>query len=232
MTKFTWLGHSTFLIDVEGGPVILVDPWMSGNPSFPERFELERVDLLLLTHGHFDHIGSALEVAQQHEPEVLCSFEVAVWLGSKGVQKVTGMNLGGSFETQGVRVTMTQALHSSSIDDEGRQAYAGVAAGFVVRQPDGRAFYCAGDTDVFGDMQLIRRLHSPSLAMLPIGDLYTMGPEEAAVACELLAPEVVLPMHWGTFPVLTGTPEGLRRELGAGSNVRVPDLKPGDTYDW
>lgn len=232
MTKFTWLGHSTFFIEVEGGPAILVDPWLSGNPAYPESFQLGNVDLLLITHGHFDHISSAVSVALQHEPEVLCGYEISGWLGKKGVKNVTGMNLGGSFKTQGLRVTMTRALHSSSIDDEGQQIYAGVASGFVVRQPDGRAFYCAGDTDVFSDMQLIRRLHRPTLAMLPIGDLFTMGPEEAALACHFLEPEVVLPMHWGTFPVLTGTPQGLRRELGPGSRVVVPDLDPGDTFDW
>ena len=232
MTKFTWLGHSMFLIEVGDGPSILVDPWISDNPSYPEGFAFPGVDLLLITHGHFDHIGSAVEVAQQHDPMILCSFEVAGWLESKGVQGVTGMNLGGSLETQGVRVTMTQALHSSSIGEPDHPIYAGVAAGFVVRQPDARTFYCAGDTDVFGDMQLIRRLHKPSLAMLPIGDLYTMGPEGAAVACEFLSPQVVLPMHWGTFPALTGTPRQLRAALGPETTVVVPDLKPGDTYSW
>ncbi len=232
MTKFTWLGHSTFFIELEDGPAILVDPWLAGNPSYPDGFEFNGIDLMLITHGHFDHIDSAVEVAQQHSPEVLCAFEVAVWLNSKGVERVTGMNLGGSLETQGVRVTMTQALHSSSIGEDGKQVYAGVAAGFVVQQPDGRTFYCSGDTDVFSDMQLIRRLHKPSLAMLPIGDLYTMGAAEAALACEFLEPEVVLPMHWGTFPALTGTPQQLRAELGPESAVTVPDLKPGATYVW
>ncbi len=232
MTRFTWLGHSTFLIEVGDGPVILIDPWFSGNPSFPDGFKIPRIDLLLVTHGHFDHIGGAVEVARQHAPEVLCTFEVAGWLGSKRIARVTGMNLGGSLDTQGLRITMTQALHSSSIDEGGKPLYGGVAAGFVIRQPDQRTFYCAGDTDVFGDMQLIRRLHQPSLAMLPIGDLYTMGPESAVLACEFLAPQVVLPMHWGTFPALTGTPQELRAKLGPDSPVTVPDLKPGDTYNW
>lgn len=232
MTKFTWLGHSTFHVEIEGGPSILIDPWFSGNPSYPEGFELDRVDLLLITHGHFDHITDALAVAVRFKPSILCNYEVSAWLGSKGAENVVGMNLGGSFETHGLRVTMTQALHSSSIDDSGQQIYGGVAAGFVVRQADGRTFYCAGDTDVFSDMRLIRRLHNPALAMLPIGDLFTMGPQEAALACEFLAPEVVVPMHYGTFPVLTGTPEQLRAELGKDSPITVASLEPGGEFNW
>lgn len=232
MTKFTWLGHSTFYVEVGGGPAILLDPWFSGNPSYPEGFGLDRVDLMLITHGHFDHITDALAVAERFKPGILCNFEISAWLGSKGAENVVGMNLGGSFDTHGLRVTMTQALHSSSINDNGQQIYGGVAGGFVIRQPDGRTFYCAGDTDVFSDMQLIQRLHRPTLAMLPIGDLFTMGPEEAAVACAFLEPEIVLPMHYGTFPVLTGTPDKLREELGGDSSVTVATLEPGGTFNW
>ena len=232
MTDITWLGHSTFYVEVGDGPAILIDPWLQGNPSHPADFQLERVDVLLLTHGHFDHVADAVRIAKEFKPSILCSFEVGNWLGSKGAENVTGMNTGGSSETHGLRVTMTRAWHSSSIDDGGTAIYAGVAGGFVVRQPDGRAFYHAGDTDVFSDMQLIRRLHKPALAMLPIGDLFTMGPEAAAVACEFLAPEVVLPMHYGTFPALTGTPAKLVEALGPDSTVAVPDLAPGGTYRW
>lgn len=232
MTGITWLGHSTFLFTIEQGPTVLVDPWIAGNPSFPAGFSLPKVDLMLITHGHPDHISDAVEVAQRFAPEIVCNYEISLWLNSKGVGGAVGMNKGGCHSTQGVRVSMTQAQHSSSIQDGEHILYAGEPAGLVVRQPDGRAFYHAGDTNVFSDMSLIRRLYEPTLACLPIGDLFTMGPREAALACEFLEPEVVLPMHYGTFPVLTGTPAKLREELGAGSPVAVPDLAPGETYRW
>ena len=232
MTKITWLGHSTFLVGLDDGPTILIDPWFEGNPSSPKGFSLPSVDLVLVTHGHADHFSDVQSVAEQFSPEVVCNYEISVWLASRGVENVMGMNKGGCYNTQGVRVSMTQAQHSSSIDDGGRQVYAGEPAGFVVRQPDGRSFYFAGDTNVFSDMRLIRRLYGPTLAFLPIGDLFTMGPVEAALACEFLEPDVVVPMHYGTFPVLTGTPAKLREQLGPDSSVVVPDIAPGDTYEW
>lgn len=232
MTTITWLGHSTFQVEVGDGPNILIDPWFTGNPSHPEGFSLERVDLILITHGHPDHTGDVLAVAERFQPEIVCNYEISLWLASKGVGNCVGMNKGGSYETQNVRLSMTQAQHSSSIAEDGQLIYAGEPAGFVARQPDGRSFYHAGDTNVFSDMQLIRRLYKPDLAFLPIGDLFTMGPLEAALACEFLQPNIVIPMHYGTFPVLTGTPEQLRSELGEDSDVVVPTLVPGDRYDW
>ena len=144
----------------------------------------------------------------------------------------SAMNKGGCYSSHDVRISMTQAQHSSSIADGDCIIYAGEPAGFVVRQPDGRAFYHAGDTNVFSDMQLIRQLYDPTLAFLPIGDLFTMGPREAALACDFLEPEIVIPMHYGTFPVLTGTPKKLRQELGPKSPVVVPNLAPGGSYQW
>ena len=230
--NITWLGHSGFEIRLPDGKVILIDPWLD-NPKYPKGHSIDKADLLLITHGHFDHIGNAVDIAKKHTPQVAAIFEVATWLESKGVKNVTGMNKGGSAELAGCRVTLTHAQHSSMIQDGERTLYAGEPAGFVVRLPDGRALYHAGDTNLFSDMALIRRLWKPELAMLPIGDLYTMDPEQAAIACEFLGVKKVMPMHYDTFPALTGTPEALREhisKLGLSTEVVAP--KPGETVIW
>ena len=230
--QITWLGHSTFEVRLPGGEVILIDPWLD-NPSYPSGYSFDRVDLLLITHGHFDHIAHAVETAKTYKPQVAAIFEVATWLGSRGVENVTGMNKGGSAELAGCRISLTHAQHSSVIQDGGELVYGGEAAGFVVKVPDGRSFYHAGDTNLFSDMALIKRLWKPELAMLPIGDLYTMDPLQAAVACEFLDVRQVMPMHYGTFPPLTGTPDALRAhiaELGLDTEVVAP--KPGETVVW
>ena len=230
--EITWLGHSTVHVELQSGEVILIDPWLE-NPAYPEGHELKRVDLMLITHGHFDHIGQAVDVAKKFSPQVVANFEIAQWLSSKGVEKVTGMNKGGSVDVLGCRVTMTHAQHSSSIDDDGTTIYGGEAAGFVVKTPNGRTFYHAGDTNVFSDMSLIQRLYRPTLAMLPIGDLYTMDPREAALACEFLQPKQVLPLHWGTFPALIGDPEQLAELVDeAGLQVDILSATTGEPFDW
>jgi L-ascorbate metabolism protein UlaG (beta-lactamase superfamily) len=230
-TEITWLGHSTFEIRLDSGAVILIDPWLT-NPKFPRGYELKRVDLLLITHGHSDHIADAVSTAEKFEPTVVCNFEISLWLGSKGVKNVVGMNKGGKTSAAGCTIAMVQAQHSSSIQDGDQVLYGGEPAGYVVKAPDGRSFYHAGDTNLFSDMQLIRRLYEPELAMLPIGDLYTMDPREAAIACEFLGSRMVMPMHYGTFPPLVGTPEQLRQLLGSSSPVEVLSPQPGETVTW
>jgi L-ascorbate metabolism protein UlaG (beta-lactamase superfamily) len=224
-----WLGHSTFLLQSPGGKRLLFDPWITGNPASPDAAKhLGKLDLILVTHGHSDHTGDVVAVARSSGAQVLAPFEVSVWLQGKGLQNVTGMNPGGTLNALGLSITMVNAVHSSSVVEDGKVVYLGVATGYVVKFEDGVTIYFAGDTDVFGDMRLIGELYQPNIAFLPIGDLYTMGPLQAAKACELLGVKQVVPMHYGTFPALTGTPAKLR-ELVAPRGIQVLELKPGET---
>jgi len=228
-TRITWLGHATFLIDTAAGKTILIDPWVMGNPKTPERLkQFEKIDLMLCTHGHFDHIGDAVELAKKHKPTVVGIFELCAWLQKKGVQQTSAMNKGGTQQIGNIKITMVNAQHSCGIEDEGQIVYAGEACGYVVELENGFRLYHAGDTNVFGDMKIIQELYAPALALLPIGDHFTMGPREAAYACSLLRPQAVIPMHFGTFPVLTGTIEQLR-ELTADMKIQIIGLKPGES---
>jgi L-ascorbate metabolism protein UlaG (beta-lactamase superfamily) len=226
--SITWLGHATFLLQSPGGKRILFDPWVTGNPKAPESAKnLGALDLILLTHGHDDHTGDAVAIGRSSGAQTIAPFELSVWLQQKGLQKVTGMNPGGTLRALGLSITMVPACHSSSIEENGQIVYLGVATGYVVTFEDGLTIYYAGDTSIFGDMRLIGEMYRPRMAFLPIGDLYTMGPEQAAKACELLGVEQVVPMHYGTFPALTGTPAKLRELVEP--RVRVLELTPGET---
>ena len=225
----TWLGHSAFSVRTPGEKTILFDPWYTGNPSFPERARPTTADLILVSHGHSDHITDAAAVAKQTGATVVGIWEVTSWLGTKGVQNVEPMNKGGSITAKGLRITMTEAIHSSSFDDNGI-VYLGEPAGFVVTLENQQTIYFAGDTALFSDMKLIGELYKPDIAFLPIGDRFTMGPDTAAMAARWLGVKQVVPMHWGTFPLLTGTPEQLKQHL-SGSNIQVLELKPGETAE-
>jgi L-ascorbate metabolism protein UlaG (beta-lactamase superfamily) len=214
------------------GEVILVDPWIEGNPAYPQNYALTRVDVILVSHGHFDHIHDVLPLAQKFSPQIVAIYETAHWLEKKGAKNVIGMNKGGTVQAGPVQVTMTTAVHSCGITDGDQIIYGGEAAGYVVRLPDRRSVYCAGDTNVFSDMQLIDRLYHPELAFLPIGDFYTMGPREAALACKLLDARKVIPLHFGTFPPLTGRPEQLAELLRDQPGTEVWALEPGKTVQW
>ena len=229
--RITWLGHGSFQFRLASGQVILMDPWTDGNPKYPQGFEINRVDTICISHGHFDHIHDAVPLAQKFTPEVVAIFETCHWLESKGVKKTKPMNKGGSQQAGDVTVTMTHAVHSCGIMDGDQILYGGEAAGYVMRLPDGRSLYFAGDTNVFTDMALIQELYQPELAFLPIGDLFTMSPREAAAACRMLKARKVIPMHFGTFPALTGTPDQLEKLL-AGTSTEVWTLEPGKTVEW
>ena len=180
MVNITWLGHGTYQFQLESGEVYIVDPWIEGNPKYPQGHTFTRIDGILLTHAHFDHVGDVVALAAQFSAPVAAIYELATWLGGKGVANVIGFNKGGSVQIGPLKVTMTHALHSSGILEDGKFTYGGEAAGFILTFPDGRVAYCAGDTTVFSDMALYEQLYQPELAFLPIGDVYTMSPREAA----------------------------------------------------
>ena len=223
---FTWLGHGSFRFDSAEGKRIYVDPWFD-NPKCPEsEKQPERCDVLAITHGHGDHIGSAQAVSGL-SPTVIGIIELATWLEGQGASNTIGMNKGGTVEADGVKFTMTQAVHSGGFAQPGSDPlYLGEPAGFVIEFENGLKVYCAGDTDVFSDMELIQRLYSPDVAILPIGDHFTMGPRAAAVALELLGTSRCIPIHWGTFPLLTGTPDELSRHA---PSVELLTPEPGET---
>ncbi len=232
MVEITWLGHATFQLRLDSCEVLVLDPWVEGNPKYPQGHGFDRVDTILVSHAHFDHIHDAIPLAKKFKPKVIAIYETAVWLGTKGVENTSGMNKGGTQDAGSVKVTMTHAIHSCGIQDGDQILYGGEAAGYVIHLPDGRAMYFSGDTTVFSDMQLIEKLYHPELAFLPIGDFYTMGPREAALACRLLSAKKVIPMHWGTFPALTGRPEELADLLRDFPRTEVWPLEIGKPVTW
>lgn len=229
--RITWLGHSTFRLDYDG-QVALIDPFLTPSPVCPDEHKtLDQLDTLLITHGHMDHFSDAVSLCLEHQPTVVCIFEIYEYLEAKGVQNFSPMNKGGTVEVNGLKVTMTHAFHSSTItEDDGTAVPAGEAAGFVIEFPNGFRMYHAGDTALFGDMKLIGEMYAPDVACLPIGDRFTMGPREAARAIELLGVKAVIPIHHGTFDLLTGTPADLVVAV-RGMGVEIIALEPGGSLE-
>lgn len=227
---FTWIGHGTWKVQSAKRKEILIDPWVMGNPVAPDSLKkVERCDVMLITHGHFDHIADALEIGKATKAKVVANYEITSWLGSKGLDaaNLIGANQGGTVEVDGIRVTLVHAEHSCGITDGDKIVYGGDACGLVIEFENGYTIYFAGDTDVFGDMAIISELNRLDAVFLPIGDFYTMGPERAAKAVKLLGVKTVVPMHFGTFPPLIGRPSALQELVG--NEFEVLDIKPGDT---
>ena len=223
--ELTWLGHATFRIKTPEDKIFYVDPWIAHNPMCPEsEKKVKRMDVIVCTHGHFDHIGDAVDVGKKLKPTVVGIVELCTWLQKKGVKQIAPMNKGGTQTVADVKITMVHAVHSCGSQDGDESVYGGEACGYVMEFSNGIKIYHAGDTNVFSDMAIIRDLYAPKIVMLPIGDHFTMSPREAAYACKLLQPETVIPMHFGTFPQLTGTPAELQKLI---PNVKVLEMKPG-----
>ncbi len=227
----TWLGHSSFKLVTRGAKTVLLDPWVEGNPACPKELKtFDKIDVMTISHGHGDHMSDAVTLGKKFKPTVICNYEIHLFLQKKGVANTSPMNKGGTQEAAGIKFTMVHAIHSSGIEDGGQVVYGGEPCGFVMTLEDGTKLYHAGDTGVHGDMALIGELYEPEIALLPIGDLFTMSPREAAVAARMLKPKVIVPMHHGTFPALTGTPDMLRDELKKlDLKIEVAALRPGET---
>jgi L-ascorbate metabolism protein UlaG (beta-lactamase superfamily) len=234
-TTITYLGHSTLLIDTPGGKRLMIDPWTTGNPACPQEWKdpaaLGRIDVILITHIHSDHVGDAAAIiAANPQASVVAIFEACNWLQTKGAERLRPMSKGGTQVVEGIRVTMTDAIHSSSFtEQDGSVVYGGEPAGYVLTLENGFTLYAAGDTGMFGDMALLRHLYRPELAFLPIGDLFTMGPMQAAHAIRLLQVRHIIPIHYATFPALTGTPVELREQTRDITGLSIHALKPGET---
>jgi L-ascorbate metabolism protein UlaG (beta-lactamase superfamily) len=230
--KVAYLGHSAFKLISPQGVIILIDPFLKNNPKTPaDQKEVDRADLILVTHGHGDHLGDTVSIAQKTNASAVAIAELGIYLAQKGVKDVVRMGKGGSYTAKGIRITMVNAQHSSSVTEGDQVIYTGEPVGFIIRFENGFTVYHAGDTAVMADMEILGDLYKPNLAILPIGSRYTMDPNEAVYACKLLRPQFVVPMHYGTFPFLTGTPEEFNRLMQDQPEVKVIVMNPGQTIE-
>lgn len=231
--KITWYGHDAFKFVSPNGKVILIDPWLD-NPLAPKGAleSIDKVDLILVTHGHGDHLGNTVEIAKKTGARVACIFEISQYLLSKGVENVQGMNKGGSIYIDGIKATMVDATHSSGIVESEREVIVGgESAGFIVTFENGFKVYHMGDTGLSGFFYMVGEFYKPDLLLIPIGDLFTLGPDNAAYAVTIIKPKWIIPMHYKTFPVLTGTPEKFIDALPQEYKGKVIVMNPGETIE-
>jgi L-ascorbate metabolism protein UlaG (beta-lactamase superfamily) len=230
----TWFGHATVRLTLPDERVIVIDPWFLKNPACPEEYKgIPRCDYVCITHGHFDHVGDTVDMIVQHQPKIICNVELSTIIGFQNPEaRLHPMNIGGTQEIDGIRFTLTRAYHSSSVAVEQGPIYSGMPNGFVITVAGLPPVYHAGDTDVFSDMKLIADLYDPKVLCLPIGDHFTMGPRGAALAAQMFRPEKILPIHHGTFPLLTGTPAAFRESLPQGLREKVVNAEAGLPFAW
>jgi L-ascorbate metabolism protein UlaG (beta-lactamase superfamily) len=226
--QLTYLGHSAFLISTPAGD-ILIDPFLSGNPSASIGPDDVHPTYILVTHGHSDHLGDTIAIAKRTGATVIGPAELITYLAGKGVSNVHPMHIGGNHVFPFGELVLTQALHGSSVTKNGHLIYTGNPCGFVVKTAE-RTIYHAGDTGVFLDMELIGRLHPLDIALLPIGGNFTMGIDDAVEAVKMLAPRTVIPMHYGTFPGISVDPQLFRKKVEASTSARCVVLEPGQTF--
>lgn len=235
-TVIQFLGHSCFLITTSNNIKILIDPFLRDNPTCPDNLKDPGIiDFIGLTHGHSDHTSDAVFLAKKYNAKVFATYELASLISADGVsqEQIEFMNKGGRIplgEDSLIFASLTSAQHSSSYQNKnGETKYAGEACGIILELPENKVIYHLGDTCLFSDLKLIGETFKPTVALVPIGDRFTMGPKDAAIATSLINPEYVIPIHWGTFDLLSGTPEDFSAQLGH-NRSKLVTLNPGESF--